>query len=689
MLDQFHFTQPLWLLTLIPLLLLLRLGFYSSYSSKAWDKIIDPNLLPVLLQGKQSGSGRLAKSLLALGWLVGVIALADPVWKKIPRPIFQTNAARVLVLDLSNSMLIDDLKPNRLARAKFKVEDILSLGEEGQTGLVLFAGDAFTASPLTRDVETIRSMLKILTPQLMPAQGSRADLGLIKAHELFKQSGITNGQVLLIADGVSRSAAAIDAVKDLKKDGHTVSALGVGTEAGGELRFRNNQNVSVKLEADKLAEIAKQGGGKYHLISTNNADLSQVLIAHKTVNDIADNNLQERDINNEEWYSTGPLIVLLLLPLAALAFRRGWLLNIAFMSISVGVLLQPQPVMAFTLDDLWTTLSQNNEQQADSALRSKQYEKASALSKVPFRRGTAEYKQGKFEEALQNFKKSEGADARYNEGNTLAKLKKYEEAIKSYDEALSLNPEMIDAKENKKAIEELMKRQQQQKKSENDSNQDSKENSESDSKSKAKQDQQNSEGKEGQKKGEQGEESSDKNQQSEDQQKQDSKEKFGKSSEEDKQKESDKNQFSNANKALDEKQDKAQQDKKENEASDPESKQKDKDEQQKGEQQGEQKDKQISADEEFEKDGEQANKQQNEPLAKQQNNQKELDEAAKQNALKQSGKEKADDLTEEEKMAAEQWLRRIPDDPGGLLRRKFRSQYQQRRANADNSEQPW
>jgi len=690
MLEQFHFTQPLWLFALIPLLLLLRLGFNAASSSKAWDKIIDPNLLPVLLKGKQSGSGRFAKSLLALGWMIAVVALADPVWEKIPRPIFQTNAARVIVLDLSNSMLVDDLKPNRLARAKFKIEDILSMDEEGQTGLVLFAGDAFTASPLTRDVETIRSLLKILTPQLMPAQGSRADLGLVKAHELFKQSGIANGQVLLIADGVSKSAAAIDAVKDLKKDGHTVSVLGVGTEAGGELRFRINQNVSVKLEADKLAEIAKQGGGKYHLISTSSADLSQVLIAHEAGNDATENTLQEQDINNEEWYSTGPLIILLLLPLAALAFRRGWLLNIAFVAISGGVLLQPQPVMAFSLDDLWTTLSQNKEQQADAALRTQQYEKASKLSQEPLRRGTADYKQGKFEEALKSFKKAEGADARYNEGNSLAKLKKYEEAVKSYEQALSLNPDMEDAKENKKAIEDLLKKQKEQNNSENQSKQDSKdnqqENSDSDSKSKDKKDQQNSEGKEGENKGEQGEESSEKSQSGEDQQ--ESKQKSDKSSEDNKQKENDKNQFSDANKALDEKQDKEEQ------APDSESKQQDNADDEKkpgqeGNQSGEKKDEQMSADQDAKKDGEQSTPEEAESVVEQEKAQKELDEEAKQAALKQSGEKKADDLTEEEKMAAEQWLRRIPDDPGGLLRRKFRSQYQQRRGNADNSEQPW
>ncbi|GAA0421953.1 VWA domain-containing protein [Cocleimonas flava] len=677
MLEQFHFTQPLWLLALIPLLLMLGLGFRSASSSKAWDKIIDPNLLPVLLQGKQSGSDRFAKSLIAMGWLIAVIALADPVWEKIPRPIFQTNAARVLVLDLSNSMLVDDLKPSRLARAKFKIEDILSMDEEGQTGLVVFAGDAFIASPLTRDAETIRSMLKVLTPQLMPAQGSRADLGLLKAHELFKQSGIMKGQVLLIADGVSKSAAAIEAVKELKNAGHAVSVLGVGTEAGGELRFRNNDNVLVKLEADKLTELAMQGGGKYHLISANNEDLSQVLIEHKMVNDTTENALQEQDINNEEWYSTGPLIVLLLLPLASLAFRRGWLLNIAFVAVSGGVLLQPQPVMAFSLDELWTTLSQNKEQRADKALKSQQYEKARDLSKEPLRRGAAEYKQGNYEEALQNFKESKGADARYNEGNSLAKLKKYEEAIKSYEKALSLNPDMTDAEQNKKAIEELLKKQQEQKQSGNESKEDSTEssedNSQSDSESKDQKDQQNSEGEEGQKKSEQGQESSEKSQSGEDQQQQDSKEKSEKSGEDDQQKKSDKNQFSDANKALDEEQQK-------DEASDPDSKQAD-----------QQNQNDQNADQKGEKEGQPEDQQQDDASAEkgQEKSQQELDEQAKQKAAKQGSNETADDLTEEEKMAAEQWLRRIPDDPGGLLRRKFRSQYQQRNGNIDNSEQPW
>jgi len=219
MLEQFHFLEPLWLLAFLPLAAVFWLAFQSSTDSRAWEKIIDAKLLPLLLQGEDNNTNKFPKFLLALVWIIAVIALADPVWEKIPRPIFQTNAARVIVLDLSNSMLIEDLKPSRLARARFKIEDILSREEEGQTGLVLFAGEAFTASPLTRDTETIRSILKVLTPQIMPAQGSRADLGLAKAHELLKQAGIINGQVLLIADGVSQKSASLSAAEDLRTMG--------------------------------------------------------------------------------------------------------------------------------------------------------------------------------------------------------------------------------------------------------------------------------------------------------------------------------------------------------------------------------------------------------------------------------------------------------------------------------------
>jgi len=539
MFDLLHLQQPLWLLALIPLVIVLWLLASKRTSSQSWAKIIDPNLLPLLLKGKEQQSSKWPKWLLGLAWLLTVIALADPVWKKIPHPIFQTNSARVIVLDLSNSMLVTDIKPSRMARARFKVEDILAKEEEGQVGLVVFAGDAFTASPLTRDAETIRALLQVLTPNIMPSQGSRADLGLKKAHELLTQAGVTNGQVLLITDGASDIKKAEEMAKILKKNSHTVSVLAVGTAKGGTLQFTRNQSVNIKLDSDKLHKIAKKGGGVLRKLTNNDSDLQAVL---KQALNGESQQKKSDDLNADDWKSTGPFIILLLLPLAALAFRKGWLFNILITTILATALIQPTPVMADShatkegkpvVDYTWLDkLFKNSEQRASIALKKEQFDEASQLSHNPLRKGSAEYKKGNYEQALKDYKSLKGADARYNEGNALAKLQRYEEAIKAYEEALKQQPDMADAKANKKSLEKFLKQQQEkEQKKQSQSNKDKEQNK----------DQKNSDKKQ------EGKESKDK--------KKDKEGEDGKQGEKGENGEKP-NQFSDANKALDDKKEK-------------------------------------------------------------------------------------------------------------------------------------
>lgn len=636
--EQFHFLHPTWLLALFPLGLLLWLSIKNHATASTWEKIIDPKLLPVLLQGKDKTTTNFVKWLLGLGWLIATLALADPTWEKVPKPVFQTNTARILVLDLSNSMLIDDLKPSRLARARFKIEDILSSqflkNEEGQTGLVVFAGDAFTVSPLTRDVATIRSLLKVLTPRLLPVQGSRVDLGLKKAHELLKQAGVQNGSVLLIADGIADNELALSEAKSLRKATHQLSVLGVGTDAGGQLRTRQGQKITVKLERDALQTLAQAGGGSYHSISNNNADLNQLLKkSSKNTGEIEKNtdlvdDILSTDLNNEEWKSLGPYLVFLLLPLAALAFRKGWLLSIVASAFILTLVLHPQTAMAFSFDESWQALWKNKEQRAHDAILKKQYDKASQLAKSPLRRGVAEYKKNDFESALKSFKTEQGAVARFNEGNTLARLKKYKEALKAYDKALKKQPDMADAKANKKSIKRFLKQQKKNKddkKNQKDKNKDNK----SDKNSK-------------------------KNKKQQDKNQQDKNKNDGNKKEPEKKD----NQFSDANKKLEDKN----------------------------------KEQKKDAEQQKNKKQEQANKDKagKEPSKEQQQQKDDLKEQKKAEAAR--AKAQAKDLNKEEKMAAEQWLRRIPDDPSGLLRRKFQRQYQQqqrRRSMPRGEAQPW
>jgi len=682
--NQLHFLHPLWLLALFPLALLWWFTVHSKIgSSKAWEKVIDPKLLPLLLSGSDENH-KLSESYMKWGlafiWFIATIALADPVWEKIPRPVFQTNSARVIVLDLSNSMKIADLKPSRIARARFKIEDILSRQkkEEGQIGLVLFAGDAFTASPLTRDVETIRSLVQVLDPEIMPSQGSRVDLGLKKAHELLRQAGIHNGQVLLIADGVSNQKLALKAAKALRKDGHTISVLGVGTEIGGvlpQIKYQNGDRIKVALDTEFLEEIAQAGGGKYHLITTNNTDLKTVL--SKSISKVNAPKEKNEDVKSEDWKSTGPFILLLLLPLAALAFRRGWLFNIVI-AASLFSLLQPQPVLASPLTDSisegWSKLWINKEQQAEIALKKQQYDEAKKLSDNPLMRGTANYKKQNYNKALEEFKQVDSADAHYNEGNALANLEKYKEAIIAYEKALKLQPDMEDAKKNKATVEQLLKKkqEQEQKKKDNqkssdknsdknkDGKKDQKKGSSNNSKSKDnkdnKQNKKNKDGKKGQNKNDQKSNDQDS--------KKDEKNKAGKKNEQ-----KSKNQFADANKNLDK----------------PKPKEAEESKQAKKNNEAEQKDSaNKKADEKTNKPKENADKK-----AKKPTKQEKPDKKGEIKKGQKGSKIQAEELSKEEKMAAEQWLRRIPDDPGGLLRRKFKYQYQQRRRSINETEQPW
>jgi len=398
--------------------------------------------------------------LLAAGWLLAVTALADPVWQKRPQPVYRNQQALVVVLDLSRSMSSGDLKPSRLDRARYKVADILKQRGEGQTALVVFAGDAFAVSPLTSDTNTIRALLEPLQPGLMPVQGSRVDLGLEKAAELFRQAGVRHGDILLITDGFE-DARALDTARRLYGAGYRVSVLGVGTSEGapvpdgqgGYVRDAAGSVVMAALKPARLRQLAAAGGGNYSTITANADDL-KTLMPRATATPATQ--MAKTDLKTDIWRSEGPWLVLALLPLAAVAFRRGWLLSLPLLVMTV-LYSAPQPAMAAGWDDLW----QRRDQQADAALRAGDLQRAQALARQPQRLGTAAYRAGHYDKALQAFARSEGPQGDYNRGNALAQLGRYQDAIAAYDKALKADPGLDDAVYNKAQVEKLLQQQKQ------------------------------------------------------------------------------------------------------------------------------------------------------------------------------------------------------------------------------------
>jgi Ca-activated chloride channel family protein len=657
--ELFHFQQPEWFWLLVPLLALLWLWRQSDQQGSAWRRVCDARLLPYLLQEQGSRLSHLPLWLFAIGAVLALIALADPVWEKKEQPVFRNESARVVVLDLSNSMLSPDLKPTRLVRARYKVADILKQNLDGQTGLVVFAGDAFTVAPLTHDTDTIQALLSPLQPSLMPLQGSRVDLGLQHAAELMRQAGIHQGDVLLISDGFDGQRA-IDTARQLHQEGYRVSVLGVGTDAGapvpagggGFLRNQQGDIVVPALDQAALRQLAAAGGGLYTTISTSDSDIRRLL---SQLSSQPTAGTEQGGMNTDTWQSNGPWLALLLIPLAALAFRRGWLLAVV---VLVGSTVSaPRPAMALGWDDLWL----RPDQQAARALQAGEAEQAAQLARDPALRGTAEYKAGNFDAALQAFAEQADVDADYNQGNALAQMKRYEEAIAAYDRALAKQPNMADALHNKAEIEKLLQQQQQQ-----DQDQQQGESGE---------DADNQQGQQDQQQGESGEDAD--NQQGQQDQQQ------GESGEDADNKQGQRDQQNQQNQ--DAASEQAPQDDQASSGSQEDA--------QAGEtdSRGAQQPDDASADEQQQADAEAAqdSPQSQAEAAAEQDTKQQAAEALDQPEGEQQTAA-AEPLDTEEQRAAEQWLRRIPDDPGGLLRRKFLYQYKQRAGrSADGAQQTW
>lgn len=579
-LAEFHFIRPYWLLAIIPAIAITVLLLKNKLNQGNWSSVCDAELLPFILQEKAAPHSRWTLSIGTFASLLIIIALAGPTWERLPSPVFRNDAALVIALDLSQSMNSSDIKPTRLSRARFKIADILKQRKDGQTALIVYAGDAFTVTPLTEDTETIASQLSALMTDIMPRQGSNTARALKKAVELLKQSGLQSGEILLITDGANYDES-IDAVESLAS--YHLSILGVGTAEGapikiaqgGFLKDAQGNIVLPKLNSNELSRLASKGNGIYKTISDDDSDIESLLRqfdnpTEKQSN--ADNNLLI-----DQWDEKGPWLLLLALPLVAMQFRKG-LLSLAFFCLMPF----PEPSYALEWEDLWQTQNQ----QAQQAFEQQNYQQASEQFGDSQWKAASQYKAGKFEQTAETLSPDESATGLYNRGNALAQSGKLAEAVDAYKQSLEKNPANEDAKYNKDLVEKELEKQSQKDKQQGD-------------------DKEKSEQKDGeqQEEDEQGDKSEDPGEQEEQQSEQDSDSKPKPSEEKKSEEESESKQ---ADQSKEEKQD---------------------------EQQPEEKKSQQAA----------------EPS--------EYDE-----------KQQAD----------EQLLERIPDDPAGLLKRKFKYQYGQR-----------
>lgn len=653
MIGDFTLLRPWWLLALLALPLLWRALRADGGLQRSWARVVDAHLLPYLLSGAETAQ-RWPLRLAVVAWLVATLALAGPAWERLPTPLYRNQAARVIALELSPSMLAGDLKPNRLTRARFAVNDLLSRLGDGQVALLGYAGDAFVVAPMTDDSATVRNLLAELEPSVMPVAGNATAAAIRRGAELIHQSGAGGGEVILVLDAASTDAIA--AAREVARNGVRVSVLAVGTAAGAPVNLPQGDfwkdsagNIVVpRLDAAPLRALAQAGGGGFlQLDQSGTLDFSVLAGLAASAGESAAPGAQSAELRDR-----GPWLALLLLPLALAGFRRGWLVLLVF---GLGLGGAP-PAQALGWQDLW----RRPDQQAWQSLQSGDAARAAELARDDDLRATAQFRAGEAEAAAAGWAKGVSADAAYNRGNALAQQQRYEEAIAAWNQALQRDPGHTDAAANKQAVEEWLRK--------NPSQQ-------SDSKNSTEKQQQNSP-ENGQQSGseQQNQDGSDAAQQNQDasagEQGQDQQSKSGQQGEA-----AQTGQPDAESRAQDQSDSAGESQQNQDQAS-----------RQGQRKPGEQNDEKASAQQEAGKAD--AKQQQAFQQAMEQALQQKDAQQGQAAALKPGEKDEKGDKAaalpaettaeREQRQSVEQWLQRVPDDPGGLLRRKFQLEYERR-----------
>ena len=450
--SELVFVRPWWLAA-VPAGLALVWWLRRHWGrSGSWESIVDAALLPHLVVGAGTPRREWPWAVMAVAVVVAGTALAGPAFERLEQPVFRSLAARVIALDVSRSMDARDLAPSRMVRASHKASDLLRRSRDGRTGLVVFAGDAFVVAPLTRDADTLVHLLAAVDTSVIPVQGSRPDLGLAMAQALLEKGHATIGEIILVTDGV-KGPRTRDTAETLAAQGIRVSVLAVGTEEGapvplpegGFLKGMDGGIVVPGVDVAALRAVAAAGKGRFSTLTADDADVDWLLGTR--VDDPWRRTLEEADRTTDEWRDEGPWLVLALLPMAALAFRRGWLLV-----WPLALALSAPDAGAFELADLWA----RRDQQAARAIERGDTGRAVAVAPDHRWRGTALYRGGRYDESAEAFSAGDTADDHYNRGNALARAGDLRGALDAWREALARRPGHEDAEHNRKIVESLI-----------------------------------------------------------------------------------------------------------------------------------------------------------------------------------------------------------------------------------------
>lgn len=311
-LNNFHFLRPWWLVSIIPLFLFYRSMVTKDDVLKQWQGHMSNKVIENLALRSDHARKVTPKSLFMVFAIISTLVMAGPTWTKKASPFFVDESVLIIALDVSDSMQKSDLQPTRLLRAKQKINELLALRGDAKTALIVYAGSAHIAMPITQDREMIRHFLDVLDSDLLPVSESLPQSVIQPSKTLLAQT--KSPSTLLILTDQTNSETVNKFGEFFAKQQHQLLVWAIGENPDSGLQSSTGIT-SVQLEL--LSDLASNGHGKMVPFSHSSDDVDKVVHS-------IENNMFSVNDKAQPWFDVGYLFLFLLIPLQALWFRRGW-----------------------------------------------------------------------------------------------------------------------------------------------------------------------------------------------------------------------------------------------------------------------------------------------------------------------------------------------------------------------------
>ncbi len=495
---SFQHTGYLIALAAVPLLGALFF-FVLSRKKRTIKKIGDPNLVAELIKNHAPQKFALKFVLILAAFTLGVLALAN---LRSPKGVEQVNRNGIdvmIALDVSKSMLAQDIKPNRLERAKQALGKLIDKLSNDRVGIVVFAGRAYLQMPLTADHGAAKMFLASASADMVPTQGTVISEALKMCNTAFNTKEKKYKAVILISDGEDHDEGALKIAKQMADEGIVINTTGIGSPQGStiideltgqEKKDMNGNTVITRLNEDELKNIAEKGNGIYQLFTgtdelVNRLDIQLAGMDQRTV---TENSL----VNYRYFFPYFLMLALFLMVIELFISERK---SVGNRQLAAGKrVLKKSGVFTVAICLLsFHTIAQNDNaliKKGNEAYEKKEYdnavknyqeaaEKNPASSTAQYNLGNAFYKNNKTDEAVQAYdgalsnstSKADKAKAFYNKGVVLQNNKKLPECVEAYKNALKLNPQDEDARLNlQKALQQQKEQQKKEDKSKKEKN---------------------------------------------------------------------------------------------------------------------------------------------------------------------------------------------------------------------------